>query len=163
MWVSFEELNEQSRIWIYQSDKFLDEDVSRAVIDELGSFIENWEAHGKPLRGSAIIMHNRFLVIGLDEGYNAVTGCSTDAKVNAVKEIGRKFQIDFFDRTQLPFLVDNEIVLLPMDQIRKRLIPGEISGRTLTFDNLVSTKEALESSWIKPVESTWLSRYVVQQ
>ncbi|MEJ2005152.1 MAG: hypothetical protein P8X57_09355 [Cyclobacteriaceae bacterium] len=160
MWIEFDKLPEHSRVWIYQSDRHIDENVADELEVFMKSFIENWEAHGNPLKGSARILYNRFLVIGLDESFNQVTGCSTDASVHAVKQAGVRFNIDFFNRTQLPFLVDEKVEVLPLDQVRKRQVPEHLSLDTLTFDNLVNEKGQLESAWKKPVSDTWLSKYL---
>jgi len=160
MWIDFDKLPGHSRIWIYQSDRHLDDEMARQLLAFMKPFIENWEAHGSPLKGSVKILYNRFLVIGLDESFNQVTGCSTDASVHAVKEAGARFNIDFFNRTQLPFLVDNKVEVLALDKIRKKEIPANVSAETLTFNNLIDVKGDLESVWKKPVSDTWLSKYM---
>ena len=52
MYVPFETLPEEARIWIYQSNrKFSDEEV--AEIETLvQQFLENWAAHGAGLEAS---------------------------------------------------------------------------------------------------------------
>ncbi len=160
MWISFDELPESARIWIYQADRTIDELTGENILDSLQDFIQNWAAHGSPLKGSARIYHGRFVVLGLDESFNAVSGCSTDASVHAIKAIGAKHEIDFFDRTQLAFLMDGEIKVLPLANVRNKEIPEEISPETITFNNLISVKGDLDSTWKQPVRDTWLARYV---
>ncbi len=160
MWIDFDKLPAHSRVWIYQSDRHIEDEMAGEIVEFLKPFIANWEAHGSPLKGSVKILYNRFLIIGLDESFNPVTGCSTDASVHAVKEAGTRFGIDFFNRTQLPFLVGDQVEVLALDKVRKKEIPGHVSSQTLTFDNLVSVKGDLESAWKKPVSDTWLSKYL---
>jgi len=160
MWIEFDELPEHSRVWIYQSDRDLDDDTSGEVLSMLKNFIDTWEAHGSPLKGAAKILYNRFLIIGLDESFNAVTGCSTDASVHAVKAAGDRFNIDFFNRTQLPFLIGDKVEMLPLDRIRKKEVANVLNPETITFNNLVKVKGDLESAWKQPVAETWLAKYV---
>ena len=52
MYIPFENLPEDSKIWIYQSNrKFSDEEFSEIEVD-LISFLEKWEAHSVGLESS---------------------------------------------------------------------------------------------------------------
>jgi hypothetical protein len=54
MYVPFEDLPEESKIWIYQSNrKFSDAEFSEIETD-LQAFLENWAAHGTSLVSSLI-------------------------------------------------------------------------------------------------------------
>ena len=49
MYVPFESLPEESRIWIYQSNrKFSDEEMAE-IETALQAFLQNWAAHGTSL------------------------------------------------------------------------------------------------------------------
>ncbi|MCA6078564.1 hypothetical protein [Fulvivirga sedimenti] len=160
MWISFDELPESARVWIYQANREIDASTELEILKSLQDFIQDWAAHGSPLRGSARVYHKRFVVVGLDESYNAVSGCSTDASVNAIKAIGAVHQIDFFDRTQLAFLMDGQIKVYPLANVRNKEVPGDISPDTITFNNLIQVKADLDNAWKQPVRETWLARYV---
>ncbi len=62
MYVPFDTLPEESRIWIYQSNrKFSDEEIVE-IEEALKSFLENWAAHGAGLEASFQTKYNRFIV-----------------------------------------------------------------------------------------------------
>jgi predicted double-glycine peptidase len=74
MLVPFENLPEESKIWIYQSNrKFSDEEFSE-IETALQSFLEGWEAHGVSLESSYQLKYNRFLIIAVDQDVQAATG-----------------------------------------------------------------------------------------
>jgi hypothetical protein len=60
----------------------------------------------------------------------------------------------------LPFLIGNNIEILPLDKIKRKEIPEDVSVETVTFNNLVNVKGELESDWKQPVGNTWLAKYV---
>ena len=62
-----------------------------------------------------------------------------------------------FDRITLAFIVKDKIELLPFSQLQYSLDNGFINADTLYFNNLVQTKEELESNWMMPVKKNWLA------
>ena len=63
MYVPFESLPEESRIWIYQSSrKFSDEEIAD-IKNDLEEFLNNWSAHGSALEASYEIKYNRFMLL----------------------------------------------------------------------------------------------------
>jgi len=95
-----------------------------------------------------------------DESHARVSGCSTDSSVHFIKELGQKFNVDFFNRTNLAFVINNKIQILPMSQLHYALDNYFINPDTLYFNNLVSSKEQLENNWIIPVKDSWLTRKI---
>jgi hypothetical protein len=98
-----------------------------------------------------------------DETHTTVGGCSTDSSVRFVKELGQKFNVDFFNRTNLAFLINDKIQVIPMSQLHYALDNYFINPDTLYFNNLVSTKEQLENNWIVPVKNSWISGKIPQK
>ena len=81
MFVPFENLPEESKIWIYQSNrKFSDAEFSEIEM-ALQSFLEGWAAHGTSLESSYQLKYNRFIIIAVNQDVQAATGCSIDSSV----------------------------------------------------------------------------------
>jgi len=94
MYIPFENLPQESRIWIYQSSrKFSDEKVAE-IENELMSFIENWSAHGTSLEASFTIKYNRFIIIAVNQEFHSATGCSIDASVGFIQNLEQKYSED---------------------------------------------------------------------
>lgn len=159
MLVSFDQMPASSRVWIYQADRSLQEEEVTHIEAHLRTFLEQWAAHGKPLKASVSIAHNQFLVLALDEAFNQATGCSIDASVHCVQELEQKLSVSFSDRTKVAFIREGEIFLMPLQAIKQKVEAGEITPQTVTFNNLVSSKMEWESKWTVPASETWLSRY----
>ena len=75
MYVKFEDLPSNSRVWIYQSDREFSDQEINFITEKAIEFIEQWTKHGFNLKGSFTIKYNQFLVLAVDEGdyhfYNA--------------------------------------------------------------------------------------------
>lgn len=152
-----QDFSPQSRVWIYQSSRLFT--LSEALETEtvLNDFAESWQSHGMDVTAYANLLFGQFVVLIADETAAGVSGCSTDASVRFVKDLGERFKVDFFNRTNLAFVVKEKVQLLPMNQLSYAATNGFITSETLYFNNLVQTKKELESSWIIPVKNSWLA------
>jgi hypothetical protein len=71
MYVPFEDLPEESKIWIYQSNrKFSDAEFSEIETD-LQAFLEN--GHGTSLVSSYQLKYNRFIILAVDQDVQTAT------------------------------------------------------------------------------------------
>ncbi len=159
MLVSFENISGNARLWIYQADKKLSAEAKAAIRSELEVFVKQWAAHGADLEASFTIMHDQFVVLAVDESSNMATGCSIDSSVHKMQELSQKLGIDFFDRTKIAFILNDEIFLESLSNLKSKVDEGIINEDTPIFNNLVKSKKEMETSWVVPAKSSWMSRY----
>jgi hypothetical protein len=161
MYIPFEKLPEDSRIWIYQSNKKFSESQLVKLSEKLHGFIDSWSAHDNPLKASFTIMHNRFLIIGVDESYCQLTGCSIDKSTKVVQKLEEEMDITFFDRFQVAFRDGDIVQGCSLNEFKKMVKDGNLSiNKTKVFDNMLSTKKELEEKWEKPIKKSWHYQYV---
>lgn len=159
MFIPFDDMPPESRVWVYQSSRQLREDEQLKMSEMAQGFIQQWAAHNQPLKGSFKLFYNHFLVVSVDESYNQASGCSIDASVHWVKQIEQQFNIDFFDRTKVAFLEDGEVLVESISDLKRTILEGKVTDQTLTFNNLVKDKEELTAQWVVPASESWLKRY----
>lgn len=152
-----ENFSPESRVWIYQCNRrfLISEALELQNIFE--AFTASWHSHGATVKGFANLFYGQFIVIMADETQTGVSGCSTDSSVRMIKEIQEKFNVDLFNRQVLAFLVKDKIELLPLAQLKYALENNHLNADTLYFNNTVSTRAALETSWLVPLKNSWLS------
>ena len=160
MFVDFDKMARDSRVWLYQSDRDLTAEEQNYILEQTEKFLNTWVAHGTNLNSSVKIFYKRFLVILVDEKFASVSGCSIDSSVRFVKALETELNVNFFDRTKVAFLDDGNVFLESLNKIKNRISEGIISGDTLTFNNLIKNKAELEESWMVPASETWLRRYL---
>jgi len=152
-----EDFAPQSRVWIYQSSRLFTLGEALEIEDLLQQFCAQWQAHGAGVKGYGNLFFGRFLVLMADESATTVSGCSTDSSVRFVKALGETFNVDFFNRQHLAFVVREKIEVLPMNQFKYAIANGFLNGETLYFNNLAATKQEMEQAWIVPVKNSWLA------
>jgi hypothetical protein len=163
MFEPFERIHSRSRIWIYQSPRKLSAEEINIISEGLQAFTDRWLVHANPMQASFDIRFQQFIILAADEGVNAASGCSIDDSVRTIKMLGSKLGVDFFDRTQVAFLKDGDVLTIPTDRIKEELMAGIWNGDTLVFNNLVGTKGDLDTSWLIPAGTSWLKRYLPKQ
>src|SRR6187401_2020606 len=156
-----ENFSPDSRVWIYQSSRLFTLNEALAVEDLLNDFTSKWLSHGTPVKGAGYLFFGQFIILIADETATGVSGCSTDSSVRMIKDIEKQFGVNLFDRTTLAFVVEDKVQLLPMTQLQYAVDNGFISGNTSYFNNLVQTKEELESRWILPLKDSWIAARII--
>jgi hypothetical protein len=160
MIVDFDQLPDHARIWVYTATQKLSPQEQEKIKSLTDQFLENWMAHGEVLHAGCTLLHDRFLVIGVDESVHAVSGCSIDASVRTVKEVEQLTGITFSDRSLIPFLEDDGIRLVAFGKLKEALEDHQWTAASITFNPSVSTKRELKDSWLVPAARSWLSRYL---
>ena len=155
----FQEIPQDARLWVYQADRKLTEEEVKAVEAAAEQFVNNWEAHGKPLRASFKIAYDQFLILTVDENYNGATGCSIDSSVALVRYLQQSLNISFLDRSKVAVMNDSQVELTPFTQLKSLVAEGTIDRDTMIFDNSVDSMEKFQSSWLVKAEDSWLRRY----
>jgi hypothetical protein len=160
MLLPLDDLAPETRVWIYQADRPLNEEECAVADAALEAFVEGWTAHGAPVYGHAGVWHQRFLVVFADEAKSGVSGCSIDASVAVIRELGERFGIDFFQRLNLACQVWGGLQAIHKDELETALEKGTIGPETLVFDNTVQTKTEWEKQWERPLKDSWAGRMV---
>jgi hypothetical protein len=150
------DFNDNSRVWIYQSNRLFSIGEALEIEPLLEDFVKNWNSHGAKVKGFANLFFGQFIIIMADETATGVSGCSTDSSVRLIKEIEKLCKVNLFDRQLLAFVVKEKIQMLPLVQFKHAVENNFISVETLYFNNLVLTKKDLLEKWIVPVKNSWL-------
>ena len=110
MIVDFKTMPDDSRIWIYQSNRDFNESEIGVIKDKTISFLDNWQAHGKDLECSYSIIDKRFIILAVNETANPIGGCSIDFSLQLIKDISNTIGIDLLNRLVVNYKLDNRIV-----------------------------------------------------
>jgi hypothetical protein len=159
MYVAFDRLPPQARVWIYQASRPLTEDELMPLLARLAAFAEEWTSHGRQLAASAQFLHRQFLVIGLDEAVAGASGCSIDASVRFVQELEHRLGVTLLEKSRMAFLDNGEMSFLTRPQLRAAIAAGQVQADTLYFNNTLTTKGELDEQWPAPAGQTWLASY----
>jgi hypothetical protein len=149
------QFSQNSRVWIYQSDKQLnDADVIKLQI-MLDNFTTGWTAHNNQLKAKAEIRYNRFIVLIVDESQAGATGCSIDKSVHFMKQVEQEFGVNLFDRFNLAYRNGEEVLSVPRHTFEDLIVNKAIDTNTIVFNNMVQNLTELENKWEVPFKDSW--------
>lgn len=159
MFVPFENLPLESKIWIYQSNrKFSDEEFSE-IETALQSFINNWSAHGTGLEASYQLKYNRFIILAVNQEVQNATGCSIDSSVQFIQDLEKKYNVDLLDKMNVTFKLGDHVAHKTLIDFKKMAKDKAVTENTIVFNNLVNSIEEWNDNWEVPAGESWHSRF----
>tara|TARA_B110000091_G_scaffold211545_1_gene256403 strand:+ start:856 stop:1341 length:486 start_codon:yes stop_codon:yes gene_type:complete len=161
MFTPYKNLPNNSRVWIYQSDREFTEKEIKFIAEKAEDFINQWTRHGDNLKGSFIIKYHQFLVLAVDESFNNVSGCSIDSSVRFVQALQAELQLDLMDKMNVSFKDNETINIVKLPVFQRFAKAQKITASTIVFNNMIDTKEALENNWEVAASKSWHKRFLV--
>lgn len=159
MYVPFENLPEEAKIWIYQSNRKFSDDEMTEIESDLKTFIENWSAHGSSLEASYLLKYNRFIVLAVNQEVQHATGCSIDSSVGFIQSLEQKYQVDLLDKMNVTFKNGEHIAHKSLIDFKRMAKEKAVTENTIVFNNLVNTIEEFNENWEVPASESWHSRF----
>lgn len=161
MFTEYKNLPNNSRVWIYQSDRGFTQKEVEFISVKAEDFINQWTRHGDDLKGSFTIKYNQFLVLAVDESFNTISGCSIDSSVRFIQELEKELKLDLMDKMKITFKDNDTINLVKLSDFQKYAKEQKVTSETIVFNNMVSTKADFESNWEIPAKESWHKRFLV--
>ena len=72
-----------------------------------------------------------------------------------MKELESRFNISLFDRFRMAYKSGDDIINCSREEFEERIKEGIVNAQTLVFNNMISTRRELESSWNIPLAESW--------
>ena len=155
----FKTLSENSRIWIYQSNRSLTQQEKESISKLIEHFLNNWKSHGVSLNSGFEIKYNRFIVIAQDQNTQSATGCSIDSMVHFIQKLEKQYNISLLDKLNVSYKQGDYIAYKSLKDFKKMVKDGAVSKNTIVFNNLVQTKLEYTNYWEVPAFESWHARF----
>ena len=148
--MTLEQLGQDAHIWIFGSPTALD---GERVRGELDAFVGQWKAHGKPVTAAFDLLHDRFVVVGLDGAVDP-SGCSIDKLFGMIETLDPALLSDrvyFRDGS-------GNVAHATRAEFREMKARGEVSAETRVFDLTVQKAGDLRERFETRAAEAWHSR-----
>ena len=149
-----------ARVWVYKAKRTLSQAEQRFIREKGAEFCAAWAGHGAPLDAAVDVVHDRFVVVAVDEQQANASGCSIDKSVGFIKDLEFQLNIMLTDRMVIVFDTEDGTRSCDLKDLPGLLADGTLNGDTFIFDDLVSTKGDLDDRFRVQLRSSWLSRYL---
>lgn len=159
--LTFNDMPSHSRVWIYQSDREIKDLEVNEIRRKAAMFLMEWTSHGHLVKASFDVLYNRFIIIAVDDQAAGAGGCGIDQSVKFIQKLEQDYGINLLDRMLVAYRGQDSIIqttkLYTFEQMMER---GELTADTIVFNNLISTKEDMQSKWEVPVKKSWHARMI---
>lgn len=133
----FSQLSENSKVWIYTSDRAFTADEIAEIRKDLDAFTKEWAAHGSQLKAAGDVLEGRYIVIVADETQTGASGCSIDTSVKFVRAIEQQYNVNLFDRMYF-YSVDGT----------KIHFSDLVSSELKVYNSMITNLGELRTNWL---------------
>ena len=147
-------LSDDSRIWIFQSNRKFSTEEKETIISKLTSFIADWNAHGAALLADFELPYDQFIVVGVDENQATASGCSIDKLTKIMRELDADFNFDLLNRMLVSYEDNGEVKIEKLPAFKNNVKEGVYQNINV-FNNGISNLKDYKNSWIVSLEESW--------
>ena len=154
MLIDFQDISEDSRLWVYGSERILSAKEQSDIIETIGEYLKTWEYHNNPLTGSVTVLESHFIIVALDDSEFGVGGCSIDSLQRIIQELATKINVSLLNRLNIFCRLEDDIQCIQSDKLNTIA-----NSSTLFYDLTIQYKHQL-SSYLKPIAKGWCANLV---
>lgn len=156
---SFDALPANARLWIFAAERPLSAQEREYLLTTVDGFLDQWQAHMRPLVSARDFHHDRFLFVGVDESAAGASGCSIDALVRDIKRLEAELGLALIDRAPVLYRDGGDILRVPREEFAELARTGRVTRDTIVFDNTLTQLGDLQAGrWEVPAEQAWHGR-----
>ncbi|GAB7258084.1 ABC transporter ATPase [uncultured Polaribacter sp.] len=160
MFVDFKEIPEDAKVWVYPSSRKFYANEIEALEEKVKAFISTWKQDDETFKASYKILYNRFIVITADDVTTPLKGADIDASVSFILSLQQEYDVELLDRMNVCFKQGEFVQYKDLKDFKKLLKNKALTGKSIVFDNLITTKEDFENFWEIPIEDSWYNRFL---
>jgi hypothetical protein len=154
----FDEFPDSARVWVYGSDRPINDTGERELLDEVDNYLTTWTAHGSPLSAARNWRDGRFLTIAVDQERAGASGCSIDELFRTLKSLEKKLGASIVTSGLIFYRGrDRKIHAVTREEFTEMGASGEVDGETEVFDPSVTTLGEWRARFTSRAGHSWHS------
>jgi hypothetical protein len=160
MLVDYNLISETAKVWIYPSNrKFYDTEID-GIHEKITSFLESWKVDDESFQVSYKLVYNRFIVFFTDTTNTPLLNADIDVLVGLVLQFQQDYTVELLDKMNVCFKQGEYVQYKDLKDFKKLIKNRAVTGKTVVFDNLVTSKEEFENYWEVPISDSWYGRFL---
>jgi hypothetical protein len=157
--IAFNNLPDEARLWIFNTDMPLDDQQIAQADTALGRFLEQWTAHRIDVPSGFEIREKRFILIGADTRTTGTAGCSIDSMMAFMRSLQQELGVTIIDAPDVCYRDETGVQCVSRNRFTELSTAEEVTTDTTVFDNTVtSVRDLREGHWEKPARASWHGR-----
>ena len=154
--VSFGELQDTARVWVFASDRPVVGNHAADLLAEVDRFLDQWAAHGAELTCARDWREDRFLIVAVDEGVHAASGCSIDGLFRVLNRLEPAVGASLLGGDNVYYRDESgSVAAVSRDEFSDLAVTGAVHGGTLVFDTTVTRMRDLHEHFETDAAHSW--------
>jgi hypothetical protein len=150
MRVNIDQLSNDAHIWIFGISPSLDAAQSATLLGQVDAFLDDWAAHGVPIKGARELREGSFLIIAADENREK-SGCSIDRMFGTLRSLERELNVQILDSNRVFLRESGNVRAVPRGDFR-----SAANGDTPVFDvTAEKLGEVRTGAWERRAADSW--------
>jgi hypothetical protein len=160
MYVAYHSLPENSKVWVYPSNRKFYSNEIEEIEAKIKVFVENWKSEDENFKVSYQFLYHRFIIFIVDVDTVALTNEDIDTSVSFILSLQETYDVALLDKMNVCFKQGEFVQYKELKDFKKLLKNKALTGKSIIFDNLISIKQDLDNHWEMPIEESWYNRFL---
>lgn len=155
--VNLDALPGDARVWCFGASDPIPADTIDELSSSMKGFVERWTAHRAELRAGCDWLHDRFLVVAVDESRVGASGCSIDALTSEIRRLEGVAGVSLLDAAPVWYRNSGgEIRRVSRDEFRRLANEGRVGPDTIVFNLTIDSLDAVRTgAWEVEAGRSW--------
>lgn len=162
--VSFEELPDDARVWVFGATGEMPSTASARLLDAVDDFLDQWNAHGSPLVCARDWRDDRFLAIGVDQSTAGASGCSIDGLFRTLQRLEPELGTTLLGAARVYYRdADGRVHGVTRPGFSQLAREGKIGAPTVVFDTSLTSAAQWRTAFERPAKESWHARLLSRE
>jgi len=158
MVVDFNTVPNYCKIWVFPSSrKFYKQEIPD-IKERIENFLNGWTSDGQALNCAYKLKYDRFIIVSLDDSDISLSIKAHDALSNFIQALEENLKVTLLDKINVCYKQGEFVQYKDLIEFKKMIKNKGVSPKTIVFDNMITTKEALKNDWEINIMDSWLGR-----
>ena len=160
MLVDYSLITDDAKVWIYPSSRKFYPNEIEGIENKVKAFIKSWKTDDENFKASYKFLYNRFIILFADTENAALTNSDIDSSVSFILALQQEYKVELLDKMNACFKQGEHIQYKELKDFKKLLKNRALTGKSIIFDNLITSKIDFDNNWEIPLEESWYNRYL---
>lgn len=154
--VAFDSLPPDARVWVFAADSDIGHDAEHNLLHAVDDFLEQWNAHGHPLRCARSWRDGHFLAVGVDQTTAGASGCSIDGLFRVLQQLQPTLGASLLAGSRVYWRdSDGAILSATRAEFARLASGGSVSVSTPVFDTSLTTAAEWRTRFERAAGDSW--------
>jgi hypothetical protein len=160
MFVDYESITDDAKVWIYPSSRKFYKTEIEAIESAIKTFVDDWKKEDDDFKASYKFLYDRFIVLVADDEKSPLTNTAIDASVGFILKLQETYNVQLLDKMNVCFKQGEFVQYKELKDFKKLVKNKAVTAKTIIFDNLITNNHDFKNFWEITIEDSWYNRFL---